>query len=688
MQVTHHSEPNSTSSPYVWCLRFVSNHGASSHTMSVPSFAFSSSQKGRWARRALYSTTAAIGIPLLASFGYAEHNRRTTPQDEIGQSHTFRSIWYQSLTSAAMSYFGRRARSEHESSCLSAASDNEALLLSLLDRCRDTAYGLDHGFSSIQSREAFRDSHPLTDHGHYRPYIDRVVHNGEENVMFPERPRMIGKTSGTSGTVKLVPVAPLQRKVFFARGIGVAYDAMVRGVGRASDGLVAWPNLQKSCKLMFAPRFAYTDHGMKVGPNSSVPGDNRALLQLYSTPPDAYEVETEPELLFLHCLYALSDRNLGIIESNFIMGVFNFFACIDANWRELVEAVRTGMLPENLEISDSTRLKLESGLVPNPIRASDLEQIVDRKGDTTTDNPEDIIKGQESSSFARRVWPKLHTIMANETGSFHLCGKRVRELWVGNDVTIFSPLYAATEGLIGVNLDVSGRTYTLCPRSMFFEFLPIQLSDESNDMDETDLSNRTLFIEELVVGEEYEMIITNLTGLYRYRFGDVIRCVGYEGQSPVVEVAYRRGQFLNAQGERTSEETFYRALSMTVEKDWRLDLCDYTCVEYFLGSGSRPRYTVFLELNDDDGMPLLRNLTRNEIEDLDKTLCKENVLYGFFRSNGRLDCIDAKVVRADTFRKVRDTMVGDLGASATQIKQPRVTRDPRLVRVLEEGKVD
>jgi len=278
--------------------------------------------------------------------------------------------------------------------------------------------------------------------------------------------------------------------------------------------------------------------------------------------------------------------------------------------------------------------------------------------------------------------------MANETGSFHLCGKRVRELWVGNDVTIFSPLYAATEGLIGVNLDVSGRTYTLCPRSMFFEFLPIQLLDESNDMDETELSNRTLFIEELVVGEEYEMIITNLTGLYRYRFGDVIRCVGYEEQSPIVEVAYRRGQFLNAQGERTSEETFYRALSMTVEKQWKLSLCDYTCVEYFLGSGSRPRYTVFLELNDDDGMPLLRNLTRNEIEDLDRELCKENALYGFFRSNGRLDCIDAKVVRADTFRKVRETMVGDLGASATQIKQPRVTRDPRLVRVLEEGKVD
>ena len=37
----------------------------------------------------------------------------------------------------------------------------------------------------------------------------------------------------------------------------------------------------------------------------------------------------------------------------------------------------------------------------------------------------------------------------------------------------------------------------------------------------------------------YELVITNASGLYRYRFGDVIKVVGFHNTCPVIEFHYR-----------------------------------------------------------------------------------------------------------------------------------------------------
>lgn len=64
-------------------------------------------------------------------------------------------------------------------------------------------------------------------------------------------------------------------------------------------------------------------------------------------------------------------------------------------------------------------------------------------------------------------------------------------------------------GLIGVNLwpQEPNRRYLLCPRSMFCEFLP-----ESSLEDETP---QTLLMEEVKEGHNYELVITNASGLFR-----------------------------------------------------------------------------------------------------------------------------------------------------------------------------
>lgn len=67
----------------------------------------------------------------------------------------------------------------------------------------------------------------------------------------------------------------------------------------------------------------------------------------------------------------------------------------------------------------------------------------------------------------------------------------------------------APAGLIGVNLwpREQNRRYLLCPHSMFCEFLPESSMDKKTPP--------TLLMEEVKEGRNYELVITNASGLFR-----------------------------------------------------------------------------------------------------------------------------------------------------------------------------
>ncbi len=63
-------------------------------------------------------------------------------------------------------------------------------------------------------------------------------------------------------------------------------------------------------------------------------------------------------------------------------------------------------------------------------------------------------------------------------------------------------------------------------------------------------------------GEDYEIIITNLSGLYRYRIKDVVRVTGYYNECPMIQFVYRKSQMLSIAGEKTNE----KAVSWAIEQ--------------------------------------------------------------------------------------------------------------------------
>ncbi|MGB0357146.1 MAG: GH3 auxin-responsive promoter family protein [Flavobacteriaceae bacterium] len=80
------------------------------------------------------------------------------------------------------------------------------VLMSLVHKAKNTAFGRDHDFGNIKSYSDFRDRVPVCDYESLRPYIDQVV-LGEADILWPGRPLYFSKTSGTTSGVKYIPIS-------------------------------------------------------------------------------------------------------------------------------------------------------------------------------------------------------------------------------------------------------------------------------------------------------------------------------------------------------------------------------------------------------------------------------------------------------------------------------------------------
>lgn len=255
--------------------------------------------------------------------------------------------------------------------------------------------------------------------------------------------------------------------------------------------------------------------------------------------------------MYVHALFALRDAELGIIEANFASLAASFLSCIEEHHAMLAADVRDGTIsvPARTDTDTALLQQLAAGLAPLPHRAAHIEDVFKQKR-------------SDGGELARALWPHLNLFLTVNTGAFACYASRL-----GRAVPTYSPVYAATEGLLGVNLQPlrCPARYTLLPRVMFYEFLPVQQDAADKLITGKDSVNGAsrgapLLASEVLIGEQYELVVTNLAGLFRYRLGDVVTVVDRFKQAPVVEFNYRAGQLLNLRGEKLPEDLVLRAV--------------------------------------------------------------------------------------------------------------------------------
>ncbi|KAI4369846.1 hypothetical protein MLD38_018247 [Melastoma candidum] len=77
------------------------------------------------------------------------------------------------------------------------------------------------------------------------------------------------------------------------------------------------------------------------------------------------------------------------------------------------------------------------------------------------------------------------------------------------------------------------------PNIGYFEFIPVKEIPWISEQVQAGGIPRLLGLTEAEAGEEYEIIVTNFAGLYRYRLGDVVKVVGFHNATPELQFVCR-----------------------------------------------------------------------------------------------------------------------------------------------------
>ncbi len=525
---------------------------------------------------------------------------------------------------------------------------NEQVLFKILKANDKSEIGIKFNFQDIKSIEDFKKQVPLTEYEYYENYIKRMA-KGEKNILISEDVEYFGHTSGTTGKQKLIPSTKSSRK------IASKYMALLTNKFSYDNFKENW-NYGKGLMIADIVMTTYTEGGAPIcsATSGGMKGIKYILPYLYTSPIEVMEIKDKETALYLHLLFGLEEISLLYISGVFISNVLDLFRVLESKHEDLVRDIRRGRISNNLNIDENTRKNLNKLISPNVSRADKLES--------------EFVKGFKG--IARRVWPSLSYIATVTGANFSIYDDKVN--YYTDSLPIYSPAYAATEAMIGINPYGRKIRYVIIPDTVFYEFIPIEDADKNNP--------QTLSLDELKTDEKYEIVVTNYAGLYRYRIGDVIKVVDFYNSCPEIEFLYRKNQVLNMVAEKTNEGHLASSIKNTIRK-LNLNLVDYTTIPD--NSMTPGRYVFYFELKN--------NIVNDKVKLLEETLDNEmrnsNLAYDRARKNKRLGRVKVVLLSPNTFNLIKESLFSK-GVSKNQIKIPRViTNNRNMLNIINRNKI-
>ncbi len=555
------------------------------------------------------------------------------------------------LLLSLLEILGKENLKSLQNDTIKAQEVQEKLLISILDFQKDTDYGKKYNFAKIQTVNEFRLTHPLTTYEHYRSIVENIAETGNYTQLVAEPIILLQQTSGTTGASKLIP-----RTSSLAFSLQKAFLAATEITRNHYLNDKTYSDCLGLALFNTYP-LENTPSGIPKGGGSSGGRQSKFLQKITSlyfcSPASIFLIEDSKAAYYCHWLFALSQPEIFYISANFASNILEALQVLEKEWECLLDDLSYGRINKNLKLDVSIRNELENLLKPNPERALALKI--------------EFVKGFKQ--ILPRTWSNLSYLQCITTGSMELYKERLT--FYTGDIPIYSGSFGASEAWIGINLEPERETpaYVITPHSAFFEFIPVgQISINTPN---------TLQLTSLVIGDSYEIVVTTIAGLYRYRMGDIIKCVGYYNQSPIVEFLYRRGSLLNVAGEKVSENTILTALKKAVKSlESGYELIAYTTS---ITINSPMRYIIYVELS---------NFVKSEVDlkgftiKLEEFISQKNVLYCNLRKYNTIGYPEIKVVENNTFNLLKNKIISTISGKS-QFKMPRLLHNNNYREFME-----
>lgn len=522
---------------------------------------------------------------------------------------------------------GREALARLEWAAKRAGEVQACFLLQWLKENRDTEFGRKYGFAGIDSVSQYRAIVPLSTYEDYAREIERII-GGAQNVLTARDAVYFCLSSGTVGDEKYIPLTESDLEMH--------YRYMYGGVfGQVRECYKELPEDAVFGKIFQIGEFAktYMPDGRMNGIRSSCVYqwlDEREGFDAsdYCVPKEVLFPDRLEDMTYVKARFALAERNLTAIHGVFITRVVGMVEYILRHWELLLRDMELGTV--SVRLPEAQQSLLRRRLPPDPPRARELGRIP---------------REDRSEGIVSKIWPHMRYILAIGGESFSYFTEKMQEY--AGEVPIHFFVYAASEGVFALAETVNqADRYVLLPESAFFEFIPVDGAGES-----------TVLMDDLEPGRKYEVVVTNRSGLYRYRMGDVVQMVGRHERAPVIKFCYRRNQLINIAGEKSNQQQFDAAIRRFTRLT-RAEVRGYCVQEDRRDIASR--YLFYMECD---------RIPSGADEAMESCLCAANPEYRSCRNMQEIEPLHIEFLREGSFARY-ERKLAESGKPLAQSKMP------------------
>ncbi|MCA9066779.1 MAG: GH3 auxin-responsive promoter family protein, partial [Planctomycetaceae bacterium] len=440
----------------------------------------------------------------------------------------------------------------------------------LLTLNADSEFSRDFHLRSGMSVEEFRRSIPVSDYELVRPYIDRMK-SGQHKALLGTGNELLmyAVTSGTTAESRLIPVTT-QFVADYRRG----WQSW--GLGAYTDHSALLP--LNMVQLTSSHRRFFTEDQTPCGNISGlVAAMQRKVVQsMYTIPPQAADVRDAFAKRYLVVRLAAADPYAGMLVTANPSTIIQMMELLQQRADSIIDDIRTGGL--SVDIDETVRRSLHKRLRPRPERARQLQELRNRDG----------------SLRPAAIWPHLQLLGVWCGGSAGSYVPPLRKLFDGLPVRDHG--LHASEGRMTMPIEDNSPTGILEVQTHFFEFIPVNEAESANPI--------VLEAHELQEGQEYFILLTTSSGLYRYNIRDVVRCTGFYGATPMLEFRHKGAHISSITGEKIAESQVVEAVQQAA-RQLQISLRQFTLTPEW---GDPPGYSLFVDVAEDAGASRLAQL--------------------------------------------------------------------------------
>ncbi len=510
---------------------------------------------------------------------------------------------------------------------------------------KNSELGKKLGLGEIKSIVEFQAKVPLSTYADYEPYVEYMIKNKGKNPMFTGPNIRYCSSSGSVGKPKILPKSAMDLWNMQCHGFSCTLAVTKRHLAKLGKKM---PSQMGPLVLIL------TGHPLEDGKMCNGAGQVpltylKPLTRFFCTSPTSLLYPEHEELLdtsYLQLRFALENRDVSYLGSLVVTLLTTMFDYLEENWEMLCDDIEKGIINPNIKITPDLYKAYSKKFKPNPERAAELRREFQKGFDTP---------------IATRIWPNLSWAYGMIGSNLKVYIDKLRKS-IG-DIPMHNMGFAAAEGFFTMPTELDVHDGVLLPHCLFFEFIPV--NDDEEDPDE---SAKPLLISDLEVGKKYEIIVTNFSGLYRYRMEDVVVVTRMYNNTPELEFLYRRNLGMNLANEKTSTEmvdAVVRDLSTEMDNE-------------FIGhslyadhSTNPPRYCMLLEPKK----PVSEEERQKYIQIVDDKFSEFNEKYFKYRRWGMINTPEVLFLKEKTYWDYREYLRSQ-GKVLNQIKPVTIINTP------------